>query len=104
MKNYVSEGKVIEATAGADYSSGDGVVIGELFGIATSDVKSGKTGVFLLTGIVAVAKTAADTFTAGCKCYWDASTKKVTTTASTNKLAGYYLGADGDNAVIRLPL
>lgn len=102
--NYISSGKVIKATAAADILSGAGVVIGDMFGIATGNVASGDVGVFVVSGIVTLPKKSEDTFAAGGRVYWDVSAGSITTTSVENTFAGYYLDVDGDNAVVRLPL
>lgn len=102
--NYISQGKVIKAVVAADVSSGSGVVVGDLFGVATANIAADAEGVILISGIVAVPAKSTDTFTAGGKIYWDATEGYVTTTSDSNTFAGYYLEADGANAVVRLPL
>ena len=104
MKNYICKGNVIEITAAAAIASGDGVAVGTMFGVATGDAAIGETCVVQLTGVVSLAKKTADTFTQGCKVYWDAANKYVTTTETGNTFAGWYFGADDDNAEVRLPL
>jgi len=102
--NYISQGKVIKAEVAANVSSGGGVVVGDLFGVATADIAASATGVILISGIVTLPKKSTDSFSAGGKIYWDATEGYVTTTADSNTFAGYYLGADEANAVVRLPL
>lgn len=104
MRNYIGHGRTIKAAVAADVVSGDGVVVGELFGLATTDITSGTYGHILISGQVLLPAKGTDTFTAGVKVYWDATEGYVTTTSSGNKLAGYFVRADGANAVVRLPL
>ena len=80
------------------------MVVGDLFGVATANIAADAEGVILISGIVAVPAKSTDTFTSGGKIYWDATEGYVTTTSDSNTFAGYYLGADGTNAVVRLPL
>lgn len=102
--NYISQGKVIKAVVAADVSSGSGVVVGDLFGVATANIAADAEGVILISGIVTLPAKSTDTFTAGGKIYWDATEGYVTTTSDSNTFAGYYLEADEANAVVRLPL
>lgn len=104
MKNFVSEGKVIKAVSASAVSSGGGLAIGDMFGIATADVAAGGTGVFLVSGIVMVPAKTGDTFMPGVKVYWDSANGYITTIANSNTFAGYYISADGNNAAVRLPL
>jgi predicted RecA/RadA family phage recombinase len=88
MKNYVSDGDTLTFTAGAAYSSGDGVLLGSLFGFATGDIANGAEGVLLLEGVFTHAKAASQAWSVGAKVYWDDTNKVLTTTASGNTLVG----------------
>lgn len=88
MKNYVSKGDTITFTANAAHSSGDGVLLGSLFGFATGDIANGAEGVLQLTGVFTHAKTASQAWSAGDKVYWDDTNKVLTKTASGNTLIG----------------
>ena len=95
MKNYICPGKTKPFTAGADYSSGDPVVIGDLVGICATDVANTKEGEASIEGVFEVAKKADDNVGDGVKLYWDATNKEATTTASTHKVLGYAYEAAG---------
>lgn len=104
MKNYNSRGSILSLTAPADVLSGAGVVIGDLFCVATSDYATGEEGAFLVTGVVRLPKTTVGAFAPGNKVYWNATTGSITETDAGNTFAGYYLGAEGNLALVRLPL
>lgn len=84
MKNYVSTGEVIKAPAPAACKSGDGILIGALFGVAQKDYDTGADGDFVTRGAFTFACASTETFAIGDKVYWKASTKTVTRTASGN--------------------
>lgn len=89
MKTYIQPGDTVTVAAPADVASGAGVLVGDLFGIATGDAKSGEDVEIKTTGVFEVAKTSAQAWaTVGLPIYWDASDKVVTSTKSTNKLIG----------------
>lgn len=93
MKNYVQEGKSVTVTVAAgsdavDLSSGDGYLVGSLFGIAAYDAAIGESVVLHVTGVYDIAKTSAEAWTVGQKIYWNATTQLATSTASTNKQIG----------------
>lgn len=89
MRNYVQPGDTITVAAPADVASGAGVLVGDLFGIATGDAKSGEDVEIKTTGVFELAKTSAQAWaTVGLPVYWDAANKVVTTVHSTNKLIG----------------
>jgi len=88
MKTYIQAGDKVTVTAPAAVSSGDGVLVGSIFGIAESDAESGAPVVLVRTGVVEHAKTAAQAWTQGVKIYWNDSGKVMTTAAAGNTLVG----------------
>jgi predicted RecA/RadA family phage recombinase len=107
MKNYVMSGEKVELAAPYNVLSGGGALVGSIFGIAQADALSGATVVLLTRGVVDMAKTSAQAWTAGVRIYWDDATKLSTTTAAAgaNKLIGVALAvADNPSAVGRVLL
>lgn len=102
MKNFVQEGCVVTLTAPYDRSSGQGALVGTLFGVATGDVLSGAEQEFALDGVFKLEKAAgAGTAIAqGAKAYWDNTAKKVTGVASGNTHIGYGIVAAIDADVL----
>lgn len=79
MKNYLHEGQILKFTAGANYSSGDPVVLGAMVGIVLADVLSGAVGQALVKKVVSVSKVSAQAWAMGQRVYWDASLALFTT-------------------------
>lgn len=77
----------VPAPAGGT-TSGTGVLIGSLFGIATVTADAGEDVALATTGVFEHAKTSAQAWTVGALVYWDDGNAVMTTTASTNKLVG----------------
>jgi predicted RecA/RadA family phage recombinase len=98
MKNYIQPGHVATVTAPRDVASGDGVLVGSMFGVATSDAESDGTVEIQLTGVVELDKTASQAWTVGQRIYWDNSAFVATSTASSNKLIGVAVAAVGSGA------
>lgn len=92
MNNFVSEGKVIQKVATGTVSSGDFVALEDRAGVAMADYVSGDTMEILVEGIVEY-DMAADTIAAGEKLYYDSGADNLTTTAGSNKAAGWAAGA-----------
>ncbi|MDQ0301278.1 DUF2190 family protein [Ancylobacter polymorphus] len=89
MKNFRHHGNNIPVPAPAGgVLSGEGVVVGSLFGIASGDAAEGATVNIALIGTFELKKTSAQAWTIGAKVYWDAANKVATTTASGNSLIG----------------
>lgn len=87
MKNFVQKGEVVTLAAPYDRTSGQGALVGQVFGVAAFDVLSGVNGEFQVEGVFDIAK-ASGSVSQGDKIYWDNSAKVVTTTQSGNCLVG----------------
>lgn len=104
--NKISEGKTIVITAGAAYSSGDLIDLGNgLCGIAVDDIENGAEGVVMLEGTYTVPKKdTTDVFAVGSPFKID--TKKAdlvavgsaTTTAQLNVICGHAVAASNSAA------
>ena len=88
MKNYVQPGNTITLTAPHAVSSGDGLLVGSIFGVAAGDAESGATVEAALTGVFDLKKVASQAWAAGDKVYWDNTNKEATKTATGNTLIG----------------
>lgn len=84
--NYIQPGDVITVAAPAAVSSGDGVQVGQIFGVAqfdaaiTADVEVATTGVWTLP------KTSAQAWDAGDAIYWDDGNSRCDNTAVSGGL------------------
>lgn len=86
MKNFIETGDIVEVTAPSDVLSGQGVLVGKLFGMAVADAASGKVVNVKTLGVFEVPKTSAQAWSQGADIYWDNTAKVFTTTASGNAL------------------
>jgi predicted RecA/RadA family phage recombinase len=95
MKNYVQEGDVITVPAPYAVTSGQGVLIGSLFGVAGCDAASGANVEIVPEGVFDITANVADVATAGTKAYWDNVNRRITTPAAGNQLVGALTLAKG---------
>lgn len=108
MKDYAQPGETVEVTAPYAVNSGDGALVGSLFGIATHNAANAAlVNLFVGPGIVWMKKTSAQAWTAGALIYWDNTAKEATNTsaAGVNKLIGVAIGAAANptaNGQVRL--
>jgi predicted RecA/RadA family phage recombinase len=92
MKNFVQNGDYLEITAPATITSGQGVLIGDLFGVAVTDIASGANGILAVEGVYEITK-ATDAGSGGtiwAPAYFDATQNKVTAIASGNVQVGLF--------------
>ena len=88
MKNFIQKGDTLTLTAPTGgVASGDGVLVGSLFGIAAGDAAENDNVEVQTTGVFDLPK-ATGAVTQGAKIYWDNTNKNVTTTATGNTLIG----------------
>ena len=93
MKNFIQPGKVVTITAAADLVSGQGLLMGKLFGVVNADTGTGAEGELSLEGVYTLPKVEAQAWSFGALIYWDDATKLCTTTASGNTKIGHALAA-----------
>lgn len=87
--NFIQEGEVLTLTAPYTRTSGQGALVGSIFGVALVDVTSGSQASFATEGVWTLPKTSAQAWSSvGTKIYWDDSAKECTTTSSANTLIG----------------
>jgi len=90
MRNYVQPGENITVTAAATATSGQGVLIGNLFGIAAGDAAIGEDLDLVTVGVFAMPKVSTDVLAVGDAVYWDDAAKLVTAddASGANELIG----------------
>lgn len=93
MKNYVQPGNAITLTAPYAVASGDGLLVGSIFGVASADAASGETVETAVVGVFDLKKTASQAWAAGDKVYWDNTAKETTKTTTSNTLIGVAVAA-----------
>lgn len=107
MNNFKKPGDTVTLAAPYDVASGDGALVGAIFGVAASNYAEGERGEFRRTGQIAFTRATGTANTDGQKAYWDDAARKVTPTVGQNKLIGAFMGAraagDADAEVILMP-
>lgn len=91
MKNFKGMGDLQTFTAVAAVSSGDGVQIGQAFGVAQTDAAIGARFAMKMMGNFLLPKNNTEVFAEGALVYWDGT--ELTTTATGNLLVGYVVDA-----------
>lgn len=98
MKNYVQPGNTITLTAPYDVASGDGLLVGAIFGVATGAAVNGESIEAALVGVFDLKKVGSQAWDPGDKIYWDNTNKQATKTATDNTLIGVAIEAVGNGA------
>lgn len=98
MKTYVQDGDKVVVAAPRALTSGEGALVGSMFGVAQSAAASGADVVLVTTGVVDITKVGSQAWTVGAKIYWDNTNFRCTTTATSNTLVGVALAAVGSGA------
>ena len=98
MKNYVQPGNTITLAAPYALASGDGLLIGTIFGVASATAALGEAVETSLVGIFDLKKVASQAWSVGDKVYWDNTAKEVTKTSTGNTLVGVAVESVGNGA------
>ena len=93
MKTYVQPGNTITLTAPYAVASGDGLLVGSIFGVASGTAALGETVEAALTGVYDLKKVASQAWSVGDKVYWDNTAKEATKTTTSNTLIGVAIEA-----------
>jgi predicted RecA/RadA family phage recombinase len=84
MKNYLQNGHIVRVTTPAGgIASGDALIVGSIFGIATYSSAEGDPVELSTTGVFQLPKASAAVLTVGARVAWDNTAKEVTTPAAT---------------------
>jgi predicted RecA/RadA family phage recombinase len=105
-KTYVQPGHTITVAAPTGgVLSGDGVLIGTLFGIAQYDAVEGADAEILTAGVVEIPKTSALQIDVGDRLFWDATNKVVNKTATAQVCVGVAVSAAANpSGTVRMKL
>ena len=98
MRNYIQPGHAITLAAPYDVASGDVLLVGSIFGVATHDASTGAEIEAQLTGVVEITKVGTQAWIAGARVYWDDTNKRATNVATDNTLIGVAVLAVGAGA------
>ena len=88
MKNYVQTGNNLTLTAPYDVDSGDGALIGSIFGVAAGDALEDGEVDIVTVGVFDLPKTSALAIAVGDQLWWHDDTKLVNKTSASGTLIG----------------
>lgn len=100
MKNFVQSGETLTVVAPYALASGDGCLVGSLFGVATSAAASSASVEIKTEGVFDLTTLGTDTPSQGTKAYWDNTNKRVTTTLTSNTLIGVFAEAKASGVTV----
>jgi predicted RecA/RadA family phage recombinase len=88
MKNQVQKGDAVNVTLTAAITSGSGLLLGAMFGVAAVNGNIGDVIALWLVGVFTLNKNSAEAWTLGQAIYWDPVAKQCTVTATNNVKIG----------------
>ncbi len=98
MKTYVQPGNTVTLAAPHAVTSGDGMLVGAIFGVATHDAAQSEPTETLLVGVVDLNKVGAEAWVVGDRIYWDNTNRQTTKVATDNTLIGIAMSDVGNGA------
>lgn len=96
---YIQPGSVIDHTPAGAVAAGAVVVMSTLVGVALVAIAANATGSVQIDGVFELNKLSTDVIAQGDVVYWDPTPGEITTTASTNTLAGKAIAAAGNGVL-----
>lgn len=94
MRNYIAYGYTVTIAAPTGgVVSGEGVMVGRLFGVALSDAAAGQEVALQTRGVVRLPKTSALAIAVGDRLFWDAANKVVNKTSASQVCIGVAVSA-----------
>ena len=88
MKNYVQPGNIVTLTAPYAVTSGDGLLVGSVFGVAAGTAALSEAVETALVGVYDLKKVASQAWAPGDRIYWDNTARQTTKTLTSNTLIG----------------
>lgn len=88
MKNFIQKGDTITVPAPATLVSGQGILVGNTFGVAAHAAASGADVSLVTTGVFELPAASAATGAVGALMYWDVADAEFNATASSNFAVG----------------
>ena len=85
----IQSGQVVDYVAAGTIANGDVIPLTGRIGIALDDAVSGETISIAITEVYEFTATTADAIAFGAVVYFDATARSITTTATSNTLAGF---------------
>ena len=96
MKTFIQDGNIISITAAANITSGGGVLVGSIFGVATTDAVAGDEVEIGTVGVYELPKLSTAVIAQGDRVAWNSSTGKVVVPATGMYLIGVATEAAGN--------
>lgn len=98
MKTYVQPGNTVTLTAPNAVASGDGLLVGSIFGLAADTAALGETVEAALVGVFDITKIGSRAWTAGARIYWDDRQHRRSTRSRPDAGRSLRLGRSGSAA------
>ena len=89
MKTFVQPGLSVPLPMPYDRTSGQGVLVGALFGVVAVDAPSGVTAEVAVNGVFDITKEAPLVIAVSARVFWDNTNRRVTTTTTANVAIGH---------------
>lgn len=100
MRNFVQPGEVISVAAPYALTSGQGALVGSLFGVAVADAANGTPVELRCDGVFDLTKATGQAWTVGVALFWDNAARNVTTTLTGNTRIGVATAAAASGATV----
>lgn len=98
--NYKQPGDTVTVAAPYDRLSGQGAIVGNIFGVAQHDALSGADLELKRDGVWTLTKVGSQAWSVGDRIYWDATNKRCTKTSTDSVFIGVAAAAVGSGSTL----
>jgi predicted RecA/RadA family phage recombinase len=102
MRNFAQNGKHLDVTPSVAYASGELVILGDLVGVAVTDIPAGATGVICCEGVFRFTKHPSAAIAQGDHAHWDPATKQVVAHGGSHPIVGIIVSVNGNEVQLKI--
>lgn len=102
MRNFAQNGTHLDVTPSVAYASGELVILGDLIGVAVTDIPAGGTGVICCEGVFWFTKDPLAVLAQGDHAHWDPTTKKVVDHGGSHPIVGIIVLVKGNDVMVKI--
>jgi len=102
MRNFIQNGHYLDVTPSSAYAGGELVLLGDVVGVAVTDISANETGVICCSGVFEFSKDPAAVVAPGDHAHWDVALKRVTSHGGNTPVVGDITAVDGDMVHLKI--
>jgi predicted RecA/RadA family phage recombinase len=102
MRNFIQNGQYLDVTPSSAYAGGELVLLGDVVGVAVTDIAANDTGVICCSGVFEFPKDPAAVIAPGDHAHWNLAAKWVTEHGGGDSVVGDITAVNGDMVHLKI--